>query len=218
MYFTDVDLIDVKSIDWKIRFDRNNQTYKMLVNICCLVINGLLQSEKSGQVKLMDFEDDQLMSSLYEKFLLNYFIKEHPDIKTHAPQIDWQVDEGWDVMLPKMKTDVTLEYENKVLIIDAKFYKDNLIENYGRNMHRTANLYQIFTYVKNKQAELQGKDIEVSGMLLYARTKATIQPDSEYVMSGNNISVKTLDLNQEFDAIKKQLNDVVNEYFKVNHY
>lgn len=218
MYFTDVDLIDVKCIDWKIRFDRNNQTYKMLVNICYLVINGLLQSEKSGQVKLMDFEDDQLMSSLYEKFLLNYFKKEHPDIKTHAPQIDWQVDEGWDVMLPKMKTDVTLEYENKVLIIDAKFYKDNLIENYGRNMHRTANLYQIFTYVKNKQAELQGKDIQVGGMLLYARTKANIQPDSEYVMSGNNISVKTLDLNQEFDAIKKQLNDVVNEYFNVNHY
>ena len=117
-----------------------------------------------------------------------------------------------------MKTDVTLEYENKVLIIDAKFYKDNLIENYGRNMHRTANLYQIFTYVKNKQAELQGKDIQVGGMLLYARTKANIQPDSEYVMSGNNISVKTLDLNQEFDAIKKQLNDVVNEYFNVNHY
>ena len=218
MYFTDVDLIDVKCIDWKIRFDRNNQTYKMLVNICYLVINGLLQSEKSGYVKLMDFEDDQLMSSLYEKFLLNYFKKEHPDIKTHAPQIDWQVDEGWDVMLPKMKTDVTLEYENKVLIIDAKFYKDNLIENYGRNMHRTANLYQIFTYVKNKQAELQGKDIQVGGMLLYARTKANIQPDSEYVMSGNNISVKTLDLNQEFDAIKKQLNDVVNEYFNVNHY
>ena len=76
LYFADVDLIDVKSINWKIRFDRNNQTYKMLVNICYLVINGLLQSEKSGYVKLMDFEDDQLMSSLYEKFLLNYFKKE----------------------------------------------------------------------------------------------------------------------------------------------
>ena len=208
MYFTDVDLIDVKSINWKIRFDRNNQTYKMLVNICYLVINGLLQSEKSGQVKLMDFEDDQLMSSLYEKFILNYFKKEHPNIRTHAPQIDWQVDEGWDVMIPKMKTDVTLEHENRILIIDAKFYKDNLAENYGRNMHRTGNLYQIFTYVKNKQAELQGKDIEVSGMLLYARTKASIQPDSEYVMSGSRISVKTLDLNQEFNEIKNQLDDI----------
>ena len=156
-----------------------------------------------------DFEDDQLMSSLYEKFLLNYFKKEHSDIKTHAPQIDWQVDEGWDVLLPKMKTDVTLEYENRILIIDAKFYKDNLAENYGRNMHRTGNLYQIFTYVKNKQGELQGKDVEVSGMLLYARTDKSIQPESEYVMSGSMISVKTLDLNQEFRDIKNKLDNIV---------
>ena len=209
MYFADVDLIDVKNINWKIRFDRNNQTYKMLVNICYLVINGLLQGEKSGNVKLMDFSDDQLMSGLYEKFLLNYFKKEHPNIKTHAPQIDWQIEEGWDILLPKMKTDVTLEYENKILIIDAKFYKENLVESYGRNMHRTGNLYQIFTYVKNKQEELKGKDIEVRGMLLYAMTKASIQPDSEYVMSGSKISVKNLDLNREFYEIKNQLDSIV---------
>ena len=65
MYFNDVNTIDLKSINWKIRYDRNNQTYKMLVNICYLVINGLIHTEKSGKVKLMNFSDDQLMSSLY---------------------------------------------------------------------------------------------------------------------------------------------------------
>ena len=205
MYFREVDLVDLKSINWKIRFDRNNQTYKMLINICYLIINGLIHSEKSGQMKLMNFLDNQQMSTLYEKFLLNYYKKEHPEIKTHAPQIDWQIDEGWDVMLPKMKTDVTLEYGDKILIIDAKFYSQNTSENFGKNIHRTENLYQIFTYVKNKEAEIQGKGIEVSGMLLYARTNDRIQPDSDYVMSGNNISVKTLDLNQDFELIKKQL-------------
>lgn len=123
MYFNDVNTIDLKSINWKIRYDRNNQTYKMLVNICYLVINGLIHTEKSGKVKLMNFSDDQLMSSLYEKFLLNYFKKEHPYLLTHSPHIDWQIDDGMDSLLPKMKTDVTLEYENKILIIDAKFYK-----------------------------------------------------------------------------------------------
>lgn len=123
MYFNDVNTIDLKSINWKIRYDRNNQTYKMLVNICNLVINGLIHTEKSGKVKLMNFSDDQLMSSLYEKFLLNYFKKEHPYLLTHSPHIDWQIDDGMDSLLPKMKTDVTLEYENKILIIDAKFYK-----------------------------------------------------------------------------------------------
>lgn len=213
MYFREVDLIDVNSINWKIRFDRNNQTYKMLINICYLVITGLIHSEKVGDKKLMEFFDDQQMSSLYEKFLLNYFKKEHPNILTHAPQIDWQIDEGIDLLLPKMKTDVTLEYQNKILIIDAKFYSQNTLKNYGKNIHNTSNLYQIFAYVKNKQIEVQGKDIEVSGMLLYVKTSQSIQPDSDYVMSGNKISVKTLDLNQDFSLIKEQLDAFVYDYF-----
>ena len=213
MYFREVDLIDVNSINWKIRFDRNNQTYKMLINICYLVITGLIHSEKVGDKKLMEFFDDQQMSSLYEKFLLNYFKKEHPNILTHAPQIDWQIDEGIDLLLPKMKTDVTLEYQNKILIIDAKFYSQNTLKNYGKNIHNTSNLYQIFAYVKNKQIEVQGKDIEVSGMLLYVKTSQSIQPDSDYVMSGNKISVKTLDLNQNFSLIKEQLDAFVYDYF-----
>ncbi|MBR3140808.1 MAG: 5-methylcytosine-specific restriction endonuclease system specificity protein McrC [Methanobrevibacter sp.] len=212
MYFSEVDLIDVDSINWKIRFDRNNQTYKMLINICNLIINGLIHSEMSGETKLMNFFDDQQMSVLYEKFLLNYFKKEHPKIKAHTTQIDWQIEEGWDLLLPKMKTDVTLEYGNKILIIDAKFYSSNTAENYGKNIHLTGNLYQIFTYVKNKQVELQGKGVEVSGILLYAQTNEDIQPDSDYVMSGNKISVKTLDLNQDFTEIKSQLDGIVLKY------
>lgn len=212
MYFSEVDLLDVNLINWKIRFDRNNQTYKMLINVCYLAINGLIHSEKFGDKKLMEFLDDQLMSTLYEKFLLNYYKKEHPEIYTHAPQIDWQIDEGVDFLLPKMKTDVTLEYGDKILIIDAKFYSSNTSQNYGKDIHHSGNLYQIFTYVKNKYLEVGGKDIEVSGMLLYAMTNERIQPDSDYVMSGNRISVKTLDLNQEFSVIKEQLDWIVEEY------
>lgn len=208
MYFADVDLIDLKSVNWRIRFDRNNQTYRLLIGVCYLVVNGLLQTQKSGDVKLMEFLDDQRMSRLYEKFILNYYRKEHPKIKAHSPQIPWQIDDGIDFLLPKMQTDVTLEYKNKILIIDAKYYGRNLSKNYGRDIHHSSNLYQIFTYVKNKELELQEKRYEISGMLLYARTTSEIQPDSDYVMSGNKISVKTLDLNQEFSVIQKQLDDI----------
>ena len=54
---------------------------------------------------------------------------------------------------------------------------------------------------------------EVSGMLLYARTKEKIQPDHYYLMSGNKISVKTLDLNAEFSKISEQLDNIVLDYF-----
>ena len=77
----------------------------------------------------------------------------------------------------------------------------------------SANLYQIFTYVKNRDMEFGGQPHEVSGMLLYAKTDEMIQPDNIYQMSGNQISVKTLDLNQEFSEIAKQLNAIVSKHF-----
>ena len=49
--------------------------------------------------------------------------------------------------------------------------------------------------------------------LLYAATDEAIQPDNSYQMSGNRISVKTLDLNREFSEIAAQLNTIVTEHF-----
>lgn len=42
-------------------------------------------------------------------------------------------------------------------------------------------------------------------MLLYAKTEEEIQPDNVYRMSGNQISLKTLDLNLPFKEIIAQL-------------
>ena len=51
-----------------------------------------------------------------------------------------------------------------------------------------------------------------SGMLLYAKTDAMIQPDNIYKMSGNQVNVRTLDLNQELSEIAKQPSGIVAEY------
>ena len=55
---------------------------------------------------------------------------------------------------------------------------------------------------------------EVSGMLLYARTDEVIQPDNTYMMSGNKISVRTLDLDREFRDIAKQLNGIADSFLE----
>ena len=112
-----------------------------------------------------------------------------------------------------MQSDIMLSRENTVLIIDAKYYSRNMQEQYHTQSIRSSNLYQIFTYVKNKDAELVDKPHTVSGMLLYARTEDAIQPDNSYKMSGNRIDVKTLDLNQEFPIIADQLNHIVEDFF-----
>ena len=215
VYFDKVELIDLRTVDWNIHYDRNNQTYRMLISICYLVVKGLLQTQADGKTKIMDFLDDQQMYHLYEKFILEYYKKEYSYITTNASKIKWQLDDGMGYMLPNLLSDITLEYGNKVLIIDAKYYSHIMQNRYEKETIRSANMFQIFTYVKNKEAELKDKPHEVAGMLLYAQTDNGTQPDYRYKMSGNMISVKTLNLNCDFEDIRRQLNGIVTDYFEL---
>ena len=205
LYFTEVEPLDLYSVNWNIQYDRNNQTYRMMISICYLVVKGLLQTQSDGTTKLMDFLDEQRMHRLYEKFILEYYRREFPQISANASQIPWQLGDDMGEMLPVMQTDIMLSHAEKVLIIDAKYYAHTTQLQYDKHTLHSGNLYQIFTYVKNKEAELRDKEHEVSGMLLYARTEEETQPDHTYQMSGNKISVRTLDLNRDFSAIRRQL-------------
>ena len=212
LYFSTVDVINLNLVDWNMSYDRNNQTYRMIMAICYLTFKNLLQKQENGNNKLMDF-DEERMPRLYEKFILEYYRREHPEINADASQINWQLDDEFDSMLPIMQTDITLSQGNTFLIIDAKYYGHSLHEYYDTKTLHSNNLYQIFTYVKNKESELKDVPHKVSGMLLYAKTDEDVQPDYSYKMSGNRISAKTLDLNVEFGKIKEQLDNIVYEYF-----
>ena len=214
LFFSNVDLIDPNTISWSsIRFQRNNNTYRMLISLCQLVLEGMLISTDAGEYRLASFVDEQRMCRLYEKFILEYYVAECPQVKATSAQIPWALDDGVGTFLPVMQSDIMLTQGNRVLIIDAKYYTHTMQTQYDVSTIHSNNLYQIFTYVKNKEAELSELPHEVSGMLLYARTDELIQPDNEYRMSGNRISVKTLDLNREFKVIAGQLNGFVTEYF-----
>ena len=209
LFFTNVDILDPKSI----RFQRNNSTYRMLVGLCQFVLDGMLLTTESGEYKLTAFLDDQRMSRLYEKFILEYYTKECPQVKATVSQIPWALDDGIGTLLPVMQSDIMLTKGNEVLIIDAKYYTHTMQNQYGVYTLHSGNLYQIFTYVKNKDHSFGDTPHTVSGMLLYAGTDEAIQPDNSYQMSGNKISVRTLDLNQDFAEISAQLNAIVDEFF-----
>ena len=213
VFFGEVEPLNVYDINWHLQYNRNNQSYRMLISICYLVIKGLLQSNTSGGTKLMDFLDEQRMCRLYEKFILEYYRKEHPEIRASASQIPWQLDDDFSSMLPVMQTDIMLSKCEKTLIIDAKYYAHTTQRQYDKNTLHSGNLYQIFTYVKNKEAELAKEPHEVSGMLLYARTDEEIYPEKEYQMSGNHIEVRTLNLDEDFNQIKNQLDEIADKYF-----
>ena len=216
VFLGEVDPLDVHTINWNLRYARNNQSYRMLISVCFLVIKGLLQTNSDGTTHLMDFLDEQRMCRLYEKFILEYYRKEFPQISVSSSQIPWALDDEASAMLPIMQSDVMLTYGDKVLILDAKYYSHATQTRYDARTLHSNNLYQIFAYVKNKHSELAGTPRVVSGMLLYAQTDDETPLDHTYRMSGNTISVKTLDLNCDFPKIAEQLNKIASEHLGVD--
>ena len=157
------------------------------------------------------FLDDQRMSHLYEKFILEYFRYHHPELRANPDQVQWNLDDDNDMWLPNMITDITLKSKDgRVLILDAKYYGQQMQSNFDVQTYINANLYQIFTYVKNWDKAQTGK---VSGMLLYAKTSEEFQPANQFSMGGNKIAVGSLDLNLPFNEIAGQLEKIVTEYF-----
>lgn len=212
LFFSDVNEIDLHFVNWNQQYNRSNQNYQMLIGMCYLVYKGLLTTQNNGTTKLMDFFDGQRMCRLYEKFLLEYYRKEHPELTANASQIAWQLDDTENQMLPRMQTDIMLSKNNNILIIDAKYYSHMTQQQYGIHTLHSNNLYQTFTYVKNKEFELRNYEHTVSGMLLYAQTDEDIIPNNTYHMSGNQISVLALDLNQDFSKISRTLDDIAKNF------
>lgn len=210
VYFSEVEPLEVNSINWNMRYDRNNQTYRMIIAICYLTIKGLLQTSSDGTTKLMDFLDEQRMCRLYEKFILEYYKKEHPQLKTTSSKIQWNVDDDYNDMLPEMKSDIMLSDGEQTLVIDAKYYSHTLQKQFDTYSLHSGNIYQIYAYVKNLDKNNQGN---VSGMLLYAQTDEAILPNNDYRISGNAISVKTLNLDCDFIELRAQLDGIVHNYF-----
>ena len=206
-FFDGVSTID-PNIHWNmLRFQRNNQTYRMLMNICYFILDGMLMTTESGAYKMATFSDEH-MSRLFEKFVLEYFRVHHKELSASPEHIQWDITNPEDAIidfLPSMKTDITLKKGDQTLIIDTKYYGKMMQEQFDKQTIHSGNLYQIFTYVKNLDKDNTGN---VSGMLLYARTQESISPDLDAHFGPNRILVRTLDLNLEFNGLKKQLDDI----------
>ena len=208
-FFQNVKPIDLHSVKWNIlRFDRNNQNYRMLLYLCYFIVSEWLMTTEEGKFKMREFSDEH-MSRLFERFVLEYYKKNHPELKPCAKQIDWNiVKETTDIaILPIMQTDILLTMKERTLIIDTKYYSHTLQKKYDKTSIHSQNLFQMHTYVTEYDVEHKGN---VDGMLLYAKTQEDIIPDDQMQLKdGNTIYFQTLDLNQEFPEICRQLDIII---------
>ena len=213
-HFEDIDLVEYQNIDWTtLSFDKNDQTYVMLLNLCKMISNNLIVSESTGNKMHVIFGDKE-MDLVFQNFVLNYYREYLKKNEIHGyvakpSQIKRAIDytkyhEG-TAFLPELHTDITISSSEKTLIIDTKYYKSVLSSNFGKKEYDSANVNQIHEYVN--QYSYRNKDKTVAGMLLYAKTDEDTQPHTKVFEMGHWFHVETLDLNTDFKHITKQLDD-----------
>ena len=207
-YLEEVALVSPTSIRWnELHYHRANASYRLLLGVCELIVLGLLPNEDNGNTKLESWFSEEAMSTLYERFLREYFVLHHPELSPSAPLIDWALNDGLASglhQLPTMRTDLTLRKGANRLIIDAKYYGKSMQTNRfnAKSTVNSAHLYQILNYVKNEDVAQTGN---VTGLLLYAKTEAYEQPELDVVIQGNRIGAQTLDLSRPWMEVRTQL-------------
>lgn len=210
IFFDGVDDIDQSVIRWNLlRYDRNTRTYQMIHSLCYFILQNLLLSNEQGNTKMPQFSDEH-MNLLFQRFVMEYYKKHHPEYKASAKQIKWNFSDygaNSSSILPIMQSDITLTLGDRTLIIDTKYYSKNLQEHFGKFSINSPNFYQIHTYVMNEDKGHTGK---VDGMLLYAKTQAEVQPNGDFKTNdGNFLMVRILELSRDFEDIKTELDRLV---------
>ncbi|MDR1722266.1 MAG: hypothetical protein LBR24_04370, partial [Methanobrevibacter sp.] len=220
IFFNNISDIELNKIHFdQIRWDRNNQHYKLIITICELIYKNKLPDEsKPGYVTFKDFiKNKEEMYELFEAFVLNFFKKECKELTVGSPTIKWNVetlsDKNHKNYIPFMVTDIVLENKYKQLIIDTKFYQ-KILTRFKSNHKRISseNLYQITSYVTH--SPFKGTK---EGMLLYAGTITDKEEiDFKYKIGEHIYYIKTLKLNQEWENIDKDLKEIADLLNKEN--
>ena len=195
----------------QIRLNRNNRFYGFVMNVCQIIYESTFPSEEHGKYKFSDFtRDDNKMNQLFEAFIRNFYKIEQRKYKTVKKEtIKWQFDntdnESYQY-LPQMETDITLESDNEKIIIDAKFYRETMTVNYDKEKIKSANLYQLFSYLLNQQ-DGSSKTQNAKGILLYPTIETDYNLNFKY--SNHNIQIRTVNLNSNWRKISSRLIEII---------
>ena len=227
IYFSGVKSIPpTKDVLRKISFNRNNIIYKLLINISVMLYNGTTINEDDGTNSFKDFFRDEQMHKVFELFLLNFY-SIHLDnkiYKVHAPKIYWHIDDNaydiwqgiFDVKenLGDRRTDIVIENRKKniQLIFDAKYYQNTFTTAYlneNDRRVRVSHLNQLRGYLID--SDFDGPKY---GALLYPMVNDDLSKGEVTHITDTPIIIKTINLNDDWKNIEKDLLDFVNKIEK----
>jgi 5-methylcytosine-specific restriction enzyme subunit McrC len=193
----------------RVQLHRNNRYYGFLLFVCRLVHSLKLPvSGETGGNRFSDLlSDEKKMEKVFESFLRNFYRAKQSEFnEVGSIHLQWNVDPtgGGDLtLLPEMRTDVTLRNAARTVVVDAKYYKDALKEYYGSKKAHAENLYQLLAYLRAESASVNPTRPRPDGILIYPVGDSKV--DESYVIDGYLVRLFTLDLNQPWREIERDL-------------
>lgn len=195
------------------KLQRHQRHYFFPVQLCKFILKNTVFNENKGKYEFIDFErDHQKMSHLFERFIFNYYKRHAVDWKVKRDIIHWHCEKGGvgEEFLPVMETDISLEKKDRKIVIDAKFYQQPMQSrnHYSAPKFDSAHLYQLFSYLNNlAKDESQCCNSTAEGMLLYPVIEPI--PRLDKIISGHHIRVESIDLNQDWKSIGRDLERLI---------
>lgn len=207
-YFNNIELTRLSKTTFKnAKIYKNNKHYKLSLDICKLMYDNMITDETDGKITFKEFyREDREMAYIFENFVRNFYRRHLPKCSVRRENIRWDI-VGEDIgLLPMMQTDITIEFKDKVIIMDTKYYKNTLANNMEREMFHSNNLYQIFAYLKNSESKGE-KHKNSLGILLYPQVDKFL--DSKYKIQNHDLKICTVNLNKDWKVIHDRLIDIV---------
>jgi len=194
----------------RVQLHRNNRFYRFLLNVCELIYDSKLPEQRDGVTRVRDFfRDPKRMPYLFENFVKNFYAKEQGYFKVRSVKFNWAAvgTEEARAVLPEMRTDVSLWAKDRSIILDCKFYAEAMCGWHGQEKIHSANLYQLYAYLRNAEHRPEWNGSE--GILLYPAVSNPIPLDYRFSVDGHPIQVSSIDLGQPWGEIHKCLMDII---------
>ena len=167
-----------------------------------------LPEEQGKERRFNDILNDEVqMSGVFENFVRNFYRHEQRTYVAGGEDIHWPAVcaiESDQSYLPRMRTDVTLKSDNRVIVMDTKFYKDTFAKDRfsGAQKIHSKDLYQLQTYLTYGGFESDRPPRE--GVLLYPCLDGR-KVRLEFQLPNHRLRVCTVDLNQRWPDVHQEL-------------
>jgi 5-methylcytosine-specific restriction enzyme subunit McrC len=214
---SDVEIIqlDENELRTLIKLEKDTNYIKML-NLCHLFLASFIPSTFSKEIDLTGYTQKRRLSKIYETFLRNFYKEKLSQtgsgfiVQPGEKQIKSSLTvHDYKDYLPNMSCDILIEGNEKIFILDAKFYKETFQrhEEYGSKKIHSHNLFQMESYITHFSA-LNNSSKIVSGILIYP----TIDEDIWFkatTFNGSRIEAATVNLSLQWYEIEERLLNLI---------